>query len=230
MITIQPNLLMFENIICNIYLLVSPEGLTMVDCGYAGKADKILAQLAQAGYAAKDIHQVVITHAHNDHAGSAAEIIRRTGAKVLAYKDEVPYLERTATLAFKSRFQGMFFWLIEKIKPIPAVKVDLALAQGEVIPATGGYIVVHAPGHTPGSMCLYHTERRILISSDALFNMNPFTGKKGLIVPPGLVTADLPQALDSVRKLAGLEVEVLLCGHGDPILEKAGERIQKLVS
>jgi glyoxylase-like metal-dependent hydrolase (beta-lactamase superfamily II) len=124
----------------------------------------------------------------------------------------------------------MFFWLIEKIKPIPAVKVDLALAEGEVIPATGGYIVVHAPGHTPGSMCLYHAERRILISSDALFNMNPFTGKKGLIVPPGLVTADLPQALDSVRKLAGLEVEVLLCGHGDPILEKAGERIKKLAS
>ena len=213
--------------VSNAYLLVSPEGLTLVDCGITGEAGKIASQITKAGYAIADLRQVIITHAHNDHTGSLKEIIRLSGAKVLAHQDEVPYLARTAKIPPGSRLQSFLYWLSARLMPGPsAVAVDIALKDGEIVPGTGGFMAVHTPGHTPGSLCLYHPQRRILICGDALFNKNPMNGKLGLQEPLALVSANPPQARQSVRKLAGLDVQVLLCGHGAPILENAGAQIK----
>lgn len=230
MIPIQPNLFLLEGLrVSNVYLLTSPEGLTLVDGGPAGQADKILAELEKAGHPASDLRQVVITHAHDDHTGSVAEIVRRTGARVLAYKDEVPYIARTAHLPYKSLLSRSILWLEGRVIPAPpSIKVNIALEDGQVIPGTGGYTALHAPGHTPGSMCLYHPERHILIAGDALFNKNPMTGKPGLIMPLGMISTDMSQARQSVARLAGLEVDVLLCGHGEPILKDASIQIKKI--
>lgn len=232
MIPIQADIFLLEGLrLSNAYLLILPEGLTLVDAGFMGEAERITEKLTRAGFSISDLHQLVLTHTHIDHIGSAAEIVRLTGARVLAHKDEIPYLERREAMPRHSLSQRLLFWLEEGLlaKP-PPVKVDLSLEDGAVIPATGGFTAVHAPGHTPGSLCLYHPERRILICGDALFNKHPLTGKRGLIGPPALATSDTTQARQSVRKLAGLEVEILLCGHGKPILENAGEMIRSVGS
>ena len=96
------------------------------------------------------------------------------------------------------------------------------------IPNSGGHIAVHTSGHTKGSLCLYHPERHILLCGDALFNRHPMSGRQGLQEPPAMVTLDSVKARESISKLAKLEIEVLLCGHGEPILEKAGEEIKRL--
>ncbi len=227
---IAPDLYLLEGLrIANIYLLAAPEGLTLVDCGIRGDSGKIASQLTGAGHALTDLRQVVITHAHPDHTGSAAEIVRLTGAKVLAYKDEVPYVEGTAVFPSKSWIGRAIGGLSAKVMPNPpGVKVDLALEDGAEIPSTGGYLAVHAPGHTPGSMCLYHPQRRILICGDALFNRHPMTMQKGLREPLGMISTDIRQARQSIRKLAGLDVDVLLCGHGEPILSDARAQIGKI--
>jgi glyoxylase-like metal-dependent hydrolase (beta-lactamase superfamily II) len=228
---ITPDIFLIEGLrAANVYLLVAPEGLTLVDTGMRGEARKITTQLAQAGYAMKDLRQVAITHAHPDHTGSAIEIVRQSGAKILAYKDEVPYLEGTASLPPGSWLQRVFSRLSEMVMPNPpALKVDIALEEGQVVPDTGGFIAVHAPGHTPGSLCLYHPERHILFCGDAILTQHPLTGRKGLREPFVIFSVNPSQVWESIRKLGGLEVQVLLSGHGAPVLEKAGEQIQALI-
>jgi len=227
---IFPDLYMLAGLrVANVYLLVSPEGLTLVDTGLIGAAGKIGKELATAGYTVKDLRQIVITHAHSDHTGSAAELVRLSGAKVLAHQAEVGYLAHTAFMPRRSRVQGFFLFLSEKVMPNPpALKVDVALEDGMVIPDTGGFTAVHAPGHTPGNLCLYHPGRRILICGDALFNRHPLTGKKGLQPPLAFISMDPAQVRESIRKLAALDVQVLLSGHGEPVLEKASARIKAL--
>ena len=99
MIPIQADIFLLDGLrLSNAYLLVSPEGLTLVDAGFVGEAGKITEKLTGAGFSMSDLHQLVLTHSHIDHTGSAAEIVRLTGARVLAHKDEVPYIERKASM------------------------------------------------------------------------------------------------------------------------------------
>lgn len=228
--SITPDLYLLEGIrIANVYLISAPQGLTLVDSGTSGAAKPIAAQLALAGYALKDLRQLVITHAHADHTGSAAEIVQQSGAKVLADKDEVAYIDATAAMPTQSPVMRTLTRLSALIMPNPpGLKVDIALEDGQEIPNTGGYIAVHAPGHTPGSMCLYHPQRRILIAGDALFNRSPMTMQKGLREPAAMISSDIRQARESIRKLAALDVDILLCGHGEPILQNARAQINKI--
>jgi glyoxylase-like metal-dependent hydrolase (beta-lactamase superfamily II) len=105
-------------------------------------------------------------------------------------------------------------------------QVDRPLEDGDVIEPLDGTQVIH----TPGSMCLHQPERRILFCGDVLFSANPMTGRPGLQLPMRLVTLDSAQARESVRKLSKLPVEVLCCGHGEPILARADKQIRALLT
>jgi len=111
----------------------------------------------------------------------------------------------------------------------PPCTIGRSLEDGDVIEALGGLQVIHTPGHTPGSICLYDPQRRALLCGDTLFNKNPMTGKEELQLSIPLLTWDRAQVLESIRKLSTLPVEVLCCGHGQPIRQGGGERIRALL-
>jgi len=230
---IVPDIYMVEGLRAdsgNVYLLVSGEGLTLVDSGLAGAADQIEAQLREGGYRLSDVRAIVLTHAHADHMGSVAELARRSGAQVLAHQEEIPYIEQAKSMPGASPFQRLMNWLSDRtiMKRSPC-KVSRPLQDREVIEAPGGLQVLHAPGHTPGSIALYQPERRILFCGDVFFNKNPMTGKEGLQLSLPLFTLDMRQARESARKLAALPVEVLCFGHGEPISEGANEKTWALL-
>jgi glyoxylase-like metal-dependent hydrolase (beta-lactamase superfamily II) len=214
----------------NVYLLASGEELTLVDSGLPGAADQIAAQLQEKGYLLSNLQAIVLTHSHGGHTGGAAQLARRSGAQTMAHQDEVPYIEQTALLPFSSLLKRLSNWLGDRLlfKRAPC-KVDRALQDGDVIETLGGLRVIHTPGHTPGSIALYQPERRILFCGDAFFNKNPLTGKKGLQLSIPLFTLDMAQMRESARKLAALPVEVLCFGHGELILEGAGDRLRVLL-
>lgn len=216
----------------NVYLLVSNEGPTLVDSGLAGDADRIVAQLQEAGHDPSELCSIVLTHAHGDHTGGVVELVGRSdGPKVVAHRDEAPYIERTRPFPAASPARRLLNWLSERVLfRLSPCKVDQMVEDGDIVEALGGMRVIHTPGHTPGSMCLYQPERRILFCGDALFNASPMTGRPGLRLPMRLVTLDAAQARESVGKLSTLAIEVLCCGHGEPILEEAGEKIRALLS
>ena len=214
----------------NVYLLVSREELTLVDSGLPGAADQIAGQLQEGGHSLSDLQAIVLTHSHGDHTGGAAELARRSGAQIMAHQDEIPYIEQTEPLPFGSLLKRLSNWLGDRLlfRRAPC-KVDRALQDGDMIEALGGLQVIHTPGHTPGSIALYHPERRLLLCGDAFFNRNPLTGKKGLQLSIPLFTLDVAQMRESARRLTALRVDVLCCGHGEPIVKGAGDRLRVLL-
>jgi len=78
--------------------------------------------------------------------------------------------------------------------------------------------VVHTPGHTPGHTAYFHLRHRVLIAGDALGH----NGRGWLRFPMRIYTEDLAAAARSIRKLAGLEPEVICFGHGPVLRDAAG--------
>jgi glyoxylase-like metal-dependent hydrolase (beta-lactamase superfamily II) len=222
---VLPNIYLVEGLrAAHVYVLASEEGLTLIDSGTAGEVDKIVKQIEKVGYTLSDIRAIVVTHAHSDHTGCVAELARRSGLQVLAHRDEVPYLERTSSLPYRTLLQRLLFGMSERVVfRFGPCKVDRPLQDGDIVEALGGLRVIHVPGHTPGSIALYQPERQILFCGDIFFHNNP---RKGLLVSPPIVSVDVTQARESAQKLAALPVKSLCVSHGELILEGAQEKMQ----
>jgi glyoxylase-like metal-dependent hydrolase (beta-lactamase superfamily II) len=231
MIRVASGVYLLEGLgIGNVYALALREGVALIDSGSSGAADQIMAQLGEGGYAPSDLRAVMLTHAHGDHTGSTAELVRRSGAQVLAHRDEVPYIEGTNPLPVTSLLQRVLVWMARRAASAHAFfSVDRTLEDGEMIEELGGLLVIHTPGHTPGSICLYRPEGRVLFCGDLLFNGHPLTGRGGLRFAMSLVSVDPAQARESARRLMEVPIEVLCSGHGEPILRAAGSRVQELL-
>jgi glyoxylase-like metal-dependent hydrolase (beta-lactamase superfamily II) len=88
-----------------------------------------------------------------------------------------------------------------------------------------GLQIVDTPGHTPGGIAVFDTDSRVLVAGDAL--TNTINGLQG---PMSEFTVDLPAAEKSVRKLAALEPQVILFGHGPPVQRDAAAQLRRLAS
>jgi glyoxylase-like metal-dependent hydrolase (beta-lactamase superfamily II) len=111
--------------------------------------------------------------------------------------------------------------LMSKIMKFRPIKPDLLLKEGDDI---GGFKVIHTPGHTVGHICLYQTGR-VIFAGDTLRSDrkgNPKAMSKQM-------TLNIEEAWKSVRKIAGLEFNILLPGHGVPIIHDASKRVRQLV-
>lgn len=214
----------------NVYFLTSKDGYTLIDCGTPRQAQHIEVQLQAAGYDLSQLHAIVLTHGHGDHMGSAAELERRSGAQVMAHRLDVSYIEQTRPLPFSSWYKRLMLRFADRVLfRQPPCKVDKALEEDDVIEVAGGLRVIHTPGHTPGSICLYQPERELLFSGDAFFNMNLGTGKERLRPSPAIINVDSSQAKMSLKKLASLPLEVLCFGHGKPLLGGAGKLVEAML-
>ena len=102
--------------------------------------------------------------------------------------------------------------------------VDIQLEGGEILKPLGGLRVVPTPGHTPGSICLYAPERKLLFVGDALQRR-----RKKLRLPAKMVSTDLVAAIASVKKMAELDLEIICFGHGRPLFEGVHGRLTALI-
>jgi glyoxylase-like metal-dependent hydrolase (beta-lactamase superfamily II) len=204
----------------NVYLLVD-DGLTLVDTGFVGRTGRILEHIKELGYSPSDITRIIITHHHADHVGSLAELKRVTQAKVMAYPADAPYIDGTllqpgpARPQWLSRILARFNWLWSA----EPVMVDVLVNDGDELPILGGIKIVHTPGHTPGSICLYLQDKDLLIAGDLLAN------RFGLSLPSRGFTVDIVQEIQSIKKIAGLEFDIICFGHGSPIMHNAHQAV-----
>jgi glyoxylase-like metal-dependent hydrolase (beta-lactamase superfamily II) len=217
----------------NVYLLVG-ETLTLVDAGMPGSEAAILGYIEGLGRGAGDLSRVVITHYHVDHVGSLAAIRERTGAQVLAHPGDAPFIsgEQSPPPAQSAVMRFLFRLLAPVMPPAEPAPVDGTVGDGDRLdtfgPLSAGLLgeatVVHVPGHTPGSIALHFPAERLLICGDVIDHRRGRLGP-----PPKAFTADMEQAMASLRRLAELDFEVLCPGHGAPLSSGAGEGVRAMV-
>jgi glyoxylase-like metal-dependent hydrolase (beta-lactamase superfamily II) len=226
------------------YLLRGDEGDTLVDCGIAAGVDggdpgpdgtaAVTAALAAAGGSLEQLARLVVTHAHIDHFGLAGEVVRRSGGELWMHRrtdlDLAKYAEpdeavdrRTLMLADHGLYgteltessEGLRDWL----PVMPSLgRPSRLLDGGERFPAGGRtWEVVHTPGHSPGHVCLWNAEERLLCSGDHLLQVvsPPVTFERGFEPDP---MGSYLASLDRVRDLAP---ELVLPGHGTPFRDGA---------
>ncbi len=226
---IAPGLRRFDGLRgVNVYLWERPDGLTLIDAGFPWHAYPLLKALGDAGYAPQALDRIIVTHADLDHIGGLAQIRAATGATVVAHAAEAPAVMGQRARALPPTLLGyamtplfrLFDQVIFRYRPSP---VDELVLDRQML--REGLQALHAPGHAPGQIALYHPERKILITGDALRHVN---GQ--LTLPAGVVTPSRALAVETVRRLAKLDVEILCFGHGPPISEGANERLRAFAS
>jgi glyoxylase-like metal-dependent hydrolase (beta-lactamase superfamily II) len=195
------------------YLYQEVDRLTLIDTGLVGNGGHILDAIEELGRRPADLAQVFITHYHSDHIGSLAEVVERSGATVLAHALDADVVrgEREAPWPELGGWEKELADEIRRtIEPWPPARVDRELQDGDEIDLDGGALVVHVPGHTPGSIAHYLPGRRVLFCGDAVasFQDEPIVG---------LFNLDAAQARRSFAKLAELDFEVACFGHGAPL-------------
>lgn len=206
------------NGISNCYMVVD-KLIFLVDTGMPGNSGKIIKFLQEnLNRQPEDLKTIVITHAHFDHIGSLNKLIKKTNAKVAIHKGDEKVLSgienQTGSALMRTLIKLMS--LIYRTQP---VKADIILEDGDEI---GDYRVIHTPGHTSGSICLYNSTSRVILVGDSL------NYTKGKIVAPRIME-DRVQYNESMKKLVNLDIKTILTGHGDSVREDAREKLDEFL-
>src|SRR5207247_3676578 len=183
------------------YVILEDE-ITVIDAGLRGSLPGLPAWITSVGRSPQEVRRFVITHAHPDHIGGAAD------ADILLHP-----ADRQRPLRFNAGT------IARRLSRLPAT---IDVADGDVVPGLGGLRVIHTPGHTPGRVCLYAEPEGIMFVGDALWRADD-----GAIHRPNpYCSEDLPSARRSLDTLAGLRVGTILLAHRPP-LERAARALRE---
>ncbi len=209
------------------YLAVDGPDITLIDTGNPGSGSRILRAVEEIGHTPADIKTIVITHFHLDHVGGLAELQGWIPARTGVHLAEARHVESEKPLPNPFTHPLLArIWEPYLLRNDPgAARVDVYLGDGDELAALGGMRVVHAPGHTAGSISLHFPNRGVLLVGDA---MQFKFGR--LMLPSRLFTQDMDAATDSVRRLAELDFETLCFSHFRPILTGADSRVREFAT
>lgn len=144
------------------------------------------------------VKQIIVTHAHIDHIAGAQQLKRLTGAPILYNQNDLPLVKM---MDVQAGWLGV---------PTPEVAPpDASLENGAVVGIAGlTGSILHTPGHTEGSICLYLPEQKLLLAGDTLF-----AGSVGRTDLPGGDTRKLLKSIHDSLLVLPDEVTVIP-GHG----------------
>lgn len=183
---------------CNTYVL-GENGRVIIDPGHRHLFGNVESGMQSDGLSPRDIELVLATHSHPDHFESVENFMDDPKVKIGLHGDELEFLEK-AGVEF-ARMLGM---------PTPRYRVDIRLTEGELTADGVTMQIHHTPGHSPGHVCIYLPEEKVLFAGDLIFNQGvgrtDFPGGNGSLLK------------QSIQRMAELDIETILSGHG-PMVE-----------
>ncbi|MCL2375862.1 MAG: MBL fold metallo-hydrolase [Defluviitaleaceae bacterium] len=202
------------------------DNLVLMDAGIPGQGEDIAKAIAAAGFDAKNLTHIIITHQDMDHIGSVLDLQRMSpSAKILAHHEEAPYMDgrkmpiRLATNLEKYEDlspemkayvdQAKIDYETGQFK----LKIDKELTDKEVLPICGGIEAVHTPGHMPGHIALFLHPSRIMVCGDAA-NI----ADSAIAGPNPVHTADMETGMQSVEKIKQYPLSGIVAYHGGYLL------------
>ena len=188
------------------FLIVTPKGLILTDGGLPESAADIEAHIKSLGFKLSDVHILLNSHAHFDHAGGLAALKRDTHAELYASAADKPFLESGRITFGPSAVPEDDF---------PKVQVDHVIGEGDTVSLGGVTLTAHlTPGHTPGctSWSMPVTEGgatlKVLFFCSITTGGNPLVDNK----PYPAIAQDFKA---SFARLKTMPVDILLAAHGD---------------
>ncbi|MER5928676.1 MBL fold metallo-hydrolase [Streptomyces sp. NPDC002054] len=202
------------------YLWQDGEALTLIDSGNVESAAAIEDAIRSLGLRPERLERIVLTHCHRDHIGAAGELAARWNAEVLAHRLEAPVIRGEAPVPEPV----LLDWEIPlyahgmTVPEAPPTRVDRELEDGEELPFGDGAFVVHAPGHTDGSIAVHLPAHGVLFTGDCVAGVGQ--------VMLGVFNVDRARAMDTFRRLAALAPSVACFGHGDPLTSETAAMLK----
>lgn len=198
----------------NVFAVESGDGLILFDAGNGETSDQILANMTVESLDPAQIRACFLTHAHWDHAAGAFLWRERFGAALYAGHETAEALE-----AADERCAGFLYH-----RPCTTCHCDTALADGQIV-SLGGLAIeaLHLPGHTDGCTA-YRFEyggKRIIVTGDVIGTLSA-----GWFGWDGSVDFDKKRYINSLRRFAALDFDIMLTGHGPVCFGRPRVRVE----
>lgn len=214
----------------NAYVLKGDDGYILVDCGWesADVLEALQAGLRDLGIALGDVRTLIVTHFHADHYGLASTLVRLGQMRLLMHRLDWLYLDDyyrdpDGIARHTEEWLRLHGWThqqtvgeeraLDLLRRMELVAPNRFLNDGEEVRVSGtSYRVVWTPGHTSGHLCLHARDQQMLLSGDHV--LDPISPNVSLWRwEDGNVLGDF---LDSLRKVAALDADLVLPAHGTP--------------
>jgi glyoxylase-like metal-dependent hydrolase (beta-lactamase superfamily II) len=208
----------------NWVLVADDTGVMLIDAGYPGDREDVLASLRKLGYDGGDVRAILLTHAHIDHLGSAIWFAGNYGTPVYCHADEVghakrEYLEQVSVFDVALRIwrPRWAVWSVHVVRSGGLIRDGIPTAQELTTKTAAGLpghpMAIFTPGHTSGH-CSYLVDG-VLASGDALITGHPLLRHQGPQLLPSVFSRSQQDCIRSLSALALLDTEILAPGHGD---------------
>jgi glyoxylase-like metal-dependent hydrolase (beta-lactamase superfamily II) len=215
---ILPEIHQVDGVTGNSYIIVR-DTLTIIDTGRPGNSTKIFTCITKTlNRQLSDVGTIILTHYHLDHTGDITTIKKAIpGAKVAVHAAEAAYIAGRVPIP-QSKEIGVLKRIRKLFEKREFLEPDILLQDGDRI---AGLVVIHIPGHTPGSLGLLDEKTRTFFAGDVF----RYDGKI-LVEGPEEHTRDRNLEQESIRRIATIDIEILLVGHGVPLKPGAQEEIR----
>jgi hydroxyacylglutathione hydrolase len=195
-------------------IIIFGDKITLIDSGVKGCEEKIIAYIEQNNRKISDIETIILSHSHPDHIGSANKIKELTNCEILAHERERGWIENI-DLQNRERPVPGFYNLVDH-----PVKIDRMLEAGQELKVAKDVTleIIHAPGHSKGSLNILFKEDRILFTADSIPLKNDIPNYDCY-----------PDLINSLKTIRGNRLYSILLTSWTPALTNLSE-IDKLIN